>query len=83
MASYWFIMAAAHGQWFSAIKETGSEEEKDEIRQAVLDTSRRAVARDPQYKRYLAELTRERAKDNDLKDFAGDKEFLRIIRSGG
>jgi len=83
MASYWFIMAAAHGQWFSAIKETGSEEEKDEIRQAVLDASRRAVARDPQYKRYLAELTRERAKDNDLKDFAGDKEFLRIIRSGG
>jgi len=81
MASYWFIMAAANGQYFTAIKNSGSDEQKAEVRQAVLDASRRAVSRDPQYKRYLAELTRERAKDNDLKDFSSDKEFLRIVRS--
>ncbi|MET3584888.1 hypothetical protein ABID21_000989 [Pseudorhizobium tarimense] len=81
MGSYWFLMAAANGQRFSSLLEAGTEQEKSTARQAVLDASRRAVMLDPQYRTYLAELTRERGKDDDLKAFSGDKEFLRIIRS--
>jgi hypothetical protein len=80
MASYWFIMAAANGQYYSSLQDADPDEQRSSVRQAVLDASRRAVAHDPQYKRYLAELTRKHGKDNDLQDFAGDKEFLRIVR---
>lgn len=80
MASYWFTMAAANGQYYSSLEDADPDEQRPSIRQAVLDASRRAVAHEPQYKRYLAELTRKHGKDNDLQDFVADKEFLRIVR---
>lgn len=81
MGSYWFLMAAANGQRFSSLRDTASDKERSAARQAVLEASRRAVTLDPQYRGYLAELTRKTGKDDDLKDFSADKEFLRIIRS--
>jgi hypothetical protein len=82
MARYWFLMAAAHGQRHKELASLGTdEEERVEARQAVLKASRKAVLLDNTYKRRLKELSNAKSSDDDLRDFAKDPEFLRIVGS--
>lgn len=81
IAYYWYLMAAAYGQKFHALKqEAGSEREQGLARLAVLDAARKAVQIDARYKKALKELTVVSEYDNDLQDFSNDDEFLRIVR---
>jgi len=50
-------------------------------RDNLLDAARRAVALDPHYRKRLASLARPapQSEDDDLKNFADDKEFLAIL----
>ncbi|MFN7024876.1 MAG: hypothetical protein ACK4QP_10210 [Pseudorhizobium sp.] len=44
------------------------------------EASRKALALDGSYKRWLAELADPNANDNDLQDFAKDPEFKKRVR---
>ena len=80
MGRYWFLMAAASGQKHHALLEQGSPAEIADARKAVLEATGRATQLDPVNKRRLLALTDANANDNDLQDFAGDPEFLKLVK---
>ncbi|CAD7045654.1 hypothetical protein REJC140_03990 [Pseudorhizobium endolithicum] len=81
MARYWYLMAAANGQrHHQLLLNEAPKAQLAEVRRAVLNAARRAVDLDPGYRRHLAALTRENERDDDLQDFAQDRDFLRIVR---
>lgn len=81
IARYWFLMAAAYGQKHHALK-TGGASEKEILlaRRAVLDAARKAVRLNSLFRTKLNDLTDANSYDNDLQDFAGDPDFLRIVK---
>ncbi|MFS2150527.1 hypothetical protein [Rhizobium sp. Rhizsp42] len=80
-ARYWYLMAAANGQKHHKLKETGaSEKDRLSTRRAVINATRKAVRLNSNYKWQLLDLTNPNAYDNDLQDFADDKDFKAIVR---
>lgn len=88
-AQFWLLMAAAYGQRHRALRRKDqpdyvfSEADKSELakaRQDVLSAAREAVSRDSSYKGHLYRLTNAKSHDNDLRDFASDPDFLKIVQ---
>jgi hypothetical protein len=81
IAYYWYLMAAAYGQKFHALRGAGAPEGEQRLaRLAVLDAARKAVRLNSNFKTALAELADAASYDNDLQDFADDKDFKAIVR---
>lgn len=81
MARFWYIVAAANGQRHHHLLQANAPEtERAQAHKAVIDASRKAVALDGSYKRWLGELADPNANDNDLQDFAKDPEFKKLVR---
>lgn len=78
MPRYWYLMAAAFGQRYSRLLETEPHLAAD-ARRSVLNAAREAVKRDGRYRAMLRALANVTSYDNDLKDFAADEEFLKIV----
>ncbi|KRB60268.1 hypothetical protein ASE04_24670 [Rhizobium sp. Root708] len=81
LARYWYLMAAAYGQKHHELLIAGATtRELRQARNAVLSAARRAVQLNHNYKFRLLELTDPENDDNDLQDFASDKEFQQIVK---
>jgi hypothetical protein len=81
IARYWFLMAAAYGQKHHALKAGGASEKEILLaRRAVLDAARKAVRLNSLFRTKLNDLTDANSYDNDLQDFAGDPDFLQIVK---
>jgi hypothetical protein len=76
---YWFYLAAAFGQKYSALKKAGDEGELQSAKNNVLECSRKAVALDASYKQRLWHISDPEGTDNDLADFREDPDFLKIV----
>ncbi len=81
LSRYWYLMAAAYGQkHHSLLIENAPTRELQQARNAVLSAARRAVQLNHLCKSWLLDLTNANKEDNDLQDFANDKEFQRIVK---
>lgn len=72
---YWFYLAAAFGQKYSALKADGQADELASAREAALDCARRAVRMDPAFKLKLWNISTPGGLDDDLADLRDDPEF--------
>ena len=78
--SYWFYLAAAFGQKYSAFleqKQTGSALQS--ARDNALESARKAVQIDPIFKQRLLHVSDPDGVDNDLADLRNDPDFLNIV----
>ena len=78
--SYWFYLAAAFGQKYSALleqKQTGSALQS--ARDNALESARKAVQIDPIFKQRLLHVSDPDGVDNDLADLRNDPDFLNIV----
>ena len=82
-ADYWFYMAAAFGQKYSALKGDGSADELRSARDNAIDCARRAVDIDASYRARLWGISNASGIDNDLADLRDDPAFLAITGMTG
>jgi TRAP-type C4-dicarboxylate transport system permease small subunit len=77
---YWFYLAAAFGQKYAAMQtDDATAEERESVRQNVLDCARRAVELDPSYKSRLWAISDPEGPDGDLAPFRDDAAFRAIV----
>lgn len=80
LPEYWFYLAAAFGQKYSALGTEGApEEDRLSTRDNALESARRAVDLDPSYRTRLWQISDPTSIDNDLAPFRDDPTFRRII----
>ena len=75
-AEYWFYLAAAWGQAYSAAT---TDEERANAKGKVFDAARKAIDIAPSYRSRLWSISDPANYDNDLGAFRTDEEFLRIV----
>lgn len=78
-AEYWLYQAAAFGQKYHALKEHGGAQgDLESSRDNAMDCARRAVRLDHSMRTRLWLISDPDGEDDDLADFRGDQEFLKI-----
>lgn len=77
---YWFYLAAAFGQKFSAHKDQPDQEAaRQSARDNALDSARRAVQLDPFYRQRLLQISDPDGPDDDLAALRSDPAFRKIV----
>lgn len=81
-AEFWFYLAAAFGQKYSALRQKGAAEEELRATEInALDCAGRAVQIDDTYRRRLLQISNPDGPDDDLKDFRENPRFKSIVRA--
>lgn len=76
LPDFWFLLTAAYGQEHFHAKTAKA---KAEARAGVLESARRAIALDADYRRKIFDLTNPNAFDNDLATLRTDSDLLDLL----